>query len=101
MRSLWHPSGCAISLSGSRAENCSQITSMMYGGMAGTGMLSFRSGSLRNSPNDRASVSALHVDSLPIGARSKAQPNRYEDRCKEKTSTRIWLLLEVSPCQLI
>jgi hypothetical protein len=37
--------------------------SMMYGGRAGTGYAP-SSGSLENSPNDQASVSAFHVGAL-------------------------------------
>jgi hypothetical protein len=35
MRGLWHPKGWFTSLSGSSAQNCSQMGSMMYGWMAG------------------------------------------------------------------
>jgi hypothetical protein len=37
----------------------------------GHGAYSFRSGSLENSPNDGASVPALHLDPLPIDGSSK------------------------------
>src|SRR4051794_3968444 len=38
---------------------------MMYGESAGMGIRSFTLGSFDNSPNDRASVSAFHVNMLP------------------------------------
>jgi hypothetical protein len=37
----------------------------------GHGACSFRSGSVRNSPNDGTSVPALHLDALPIYESSK------------------------------
>ena len=39
MRERWQPKGWTVFLSGSKAENCCQIGSMMYGGSAGTGTL--------------------------------------------------------------
>ncbi len=56
---------------GSRAQNCSQMGSMMYGWSADTEYVTSRFGSFDNSPDDRASVSALPVEALPIEAASK------------------------------
>src|SRR5215213_11856466 len=41
----------------------------------GHGACSFRSGSVENSPNDGASVPALHLDTLPIDGSSKRRPS--------------------------
>src|SRR5829696_8204249 len=44
----------------------------------GHGACSFRSGSVENSPNDGASVPALHHDALPIDGSSKPQNGSSE-----------------------
>src|SRR5829696_4378317 len=49
----------------------------------GHGACSFRSGSVENSPNDGASVPALHHDALPIDGSSKAHQHRYASRTPE------------------
>jgi hypothetical protein len=41
MRERWQPSGWFTSLSGSKAQNCSQMGSMKYDWIAGTGIHSF------------------------------------------------------------
>jgi hypothetical protein len=42
-------------------------------------MYSFRSGSVRNSPNDEASVPASHADAPPIDGSSYMQESRLEN----------------------
>ena len=55
MRERWHPSGWFVSRSGSRAENCCQMGSMMYGGNARARAYSLCSASVENSPHDGTS----------------------------------------------
>src|SRR3954468_10717766 len=84
MRGRWQPKGWFTSLSGSRARNCSKMGSMKYDWMGGTGIRSFPSGSLDNSPDERAfRARPANRHAAPIGGSSK---KKWQHRMEELQS---------------